>query len=135
MASEASPDFLIKSMFSMIAELANNISSQDGNIGEITYQRTLLPAPAIMGESHQLLKTRTSCETNVFRKPIEGNLVWTISIPRKCRLRQTMLLSRCVAIHGQDCDSSMDRVERANFERPAVACHLPDSISDFGQQW
>jgi hypothetical protein len=29
----------------------------------------------------------------------------------------------------------MDQVERAIFEHPAVAYHLPDNLSDSGQQW
>jgi hypothetical protein len=37
----------------MIVELAITVSSQDGNIERITYQRMLFPAPATKGENHQ----------------------------------------------------------------------------------
>jgi hypothetical protein len=42
----------MESIFSMIVELANTIISEDGNTEEITYQKTLFPAPAIRGEVH-----------------------------------------------------------------------------------
>ena len=29
----------------------------------------------------------------------------------------------------------MDQVGTANFEHLAVTCHLPDGLSDSGQQW
>jgi hypothetical protein len=44
-------------MSSMIVELANAVNSQDGNREEPTYQRTLLPAPAIMGRNYQSLQS------------------------------------------------------------------------------
>ena len=56
MASDASPDLRIVSISSMIVELANTISSQDENIEWLTYQSTLLPAPATKGGNHQLLR-------------------------------------------------------------------------------
>src|SRR6266852_6650308 len=56
------------------------------------------------------------------------------SIPRRCCLRQTTLPFRCVVIGRRYCDSSMDQVERANFEHLAVTCHLPDNLSDSHQQ-
>jgi hypothetical protein len=101
----------------------------------MTYQRTLFPAPAIMGESHQSLKTLGGRRTDVSHESIEAILVRTISIPRGCCLQQTTLLFRCVGIHEQDCDFSKDQVERANFELLAVIYHLPDNFSDSRQQW
>jgi hypothetical protein len=41
-------------MSSMIVELLNTISSQEGNIEEMACQRTLLPAPAIEGKTINL---------------------------------------------------------------------------------
>jgi hypothetical protein len=38
-------------MFSMMVELANTISSQDGNIEGLAYQKTLFPAPAIKSKA------------------------------------------------------------------------------------
>jgi hypothetical protein len=40
-------------MFPMIVELAVTISSQGINSGELTYQMTLFPAPAIKGKQSQ----------------------------------------------------------------------------------
>jgi hypothetical protein len=122
-------------MFSMTVELAKTISSQDENIKISKYLRTLFPAPAFEGENHQSLRNRRSWRTDAFHESKEAILVRTISIPRTCYLRQTTLPYGCVAIQGQDCDFSMDRVERANFEHLAVACHLPDNLSDSRQQW
>jgi hypothetical protein len=44
-------------MFSMIVELASTLSFQDKNVVELTYQKTLFPAPAIKRD-HQCLRKR-----------------------------------------------------------------------------
>ena len=46
MASDTSPDFRIASISSMIVELADIVSFQEGNIRRSTYQSTLFPEPA-----------------------------------------------------------------------------------------
>ena len=123
-------------MFSMIVELNSTVSFQDENIERLgsTYQRTLFPAPAISDENHQFLRKRRNQSTHVSHESIKGSLIRTISTPRACCLRQTMLPFRSVASHRQYGDFSTDQVERANSEFLAVSCHLRDDLSDSSQQ-
>jgi hypothetical protein len=60
MASDARPGLRIASITSMVVELTNTISSQDGNIEWLTYQSTLFPAPATKGEKAISLRKRVS---------------------------------------------------------------------------
>jgi hypothetical protein len=73
--------------------------------------------------------------TDVSHESIEGILVRTISNPKGCCFRQTTPPSRRVVIYGQDYNFSMGQVERANFEHLALACRLPDNLSEYSRQW
>ena len=83
MASDASPDLRIVSISSMIVELANTVSFQDGNIERRTYQSTLFPAPARKQENYEpLRKKKLWVVTDVSHGSIGENSVLMLSIPR-----------------------------------------------------
>ena len=87
MASDASPDFRKALISSMIVELADIVSSQDGNMGELTYQNTLFPEPATKGEKPSVSDNEQMLgKTHVYRVSIEQNSVQMISILRTCGL-------------------------------------------------
>jgi len=56
MASDASPDFRIVSMSSMMVELVDTLGSQDQNIDKLAYQSTLFPDPATKGMTISVCK-------------------------------------------------------------------------------
>ena len=119
----------------MIFELADIISSRDGNILTLTYQRTLFPAPATKENIHQSQKAKGRATTDISRGSIEGYPVRMTSTPRKCCLERTTLRSLRATIRGRCDDFSMDQEERAMFEYPPATCHLPDNVSVSGRQY
>jgi hypothetical protein len=123
------------SMSSMIVELANTMSSRDGSIKGLTYQRTLFPAPATKGKFQSLQKRKNWELTDVFHEPIEGNpRPWMPSNLRTCCPERTMLRSRGGVICGRYCGSSKGRAVTANFAHFAPTLRLPDNLSDSGQK-
>ena len=114
----------------MIVELIDTVSSQDQNIKFFTHQRTLLPAPARKGESHQSLQNRERhAATHASRGSTEVNLIPILSIPRMCPLERAMPRSLRGAIRRQCGGFSMDQEERANFVYFSVTRHLPGNLS------
>src|SRR5216683_4535254 len=135
MVSDVRPDFCILSISLMTVELANAISSQDKNMEWLIYHSTLFPQPTTEGKNHQSLQgIKCWVATYIFRGSIGGNLLWILSIPRVCRLEQTMPPSHCATIRGQYCNFSIDQKERANIEYFPVTGHLPDNLSTSRQQ-
>src|SRR6266853_4820355 len=113
MASDASPDFRMASISSMIVELANIISAQGENIEGSTYQSTLFPEPAATGESHQSLRnSKRWAATDVSRGSITESSIQMLSIRTARCLERSTSQSRYVAIREQYCNSSMDQGEK-----------------------
>jgi hypothetical protein len=121
----------------MIVELADTINSHDEEIERMTYQITLFPEPATKRRklSNLFEMRKHQRATHVSHGPIEANPARIFSIPRTCHLERTTLQALRGASRGQRGEFSMDRGERASFEYLAAACHLPDNLSDSGQQW
>jgi hypothetical protein len=63
MASDASPDFRIVSMSSMMVVLFDTLDSEDQNTDGSTYQSTLFPEPATKETIISFCKS-TNCATN-----------------------------------------------------------------------
>ena len=111
-------------MSSMIAELANSISSRIRTIEILSYQMTLFPAPAGRGNNLQFQERIRVRNTDVFRESIGESLDRKISILHKRHLESTMLQFRYAEIHEPGYGSSRDLEVKATAERPAVTCRL-----------
>jgi len=98
----------METMLSMIAELVRIISSEDGNVEDLTIPNDAFPCARYQDKLSVIEKEyNPDWGTDAFRESIKGNLVRTTSIPRRCCLRQTTLLFPCVAIRGLYDNSSM----------------------------
>ena len=118
---------------SIIEELTNLLSSQEGNIECFTYHKTLFPAPATKREMSVSRKGRGRVITNVFHESIEESHDRTFSIPRMRCLGRTIPPYRGVVIRARCYGFSTDREVTTTFEHLSVTCHLPDNLSDSGQ--
>jgi len=86
MASDASPDFRIVSMSSIMVELANTLDSQDQYVDGLAYQSTLFPDPATKGMTISLCKRVRAGKlvTDASHGSKEDYLIQMLSIPRAC---------------------------------------------------